>query len=45
MSRFIAKYMNLEKSKRPTFWNGGSTLYISLRSIKVVSNNYNLRVH
>jgi len=23
-SRYIAKYMNLEKSKRPTFWNGGS---------------------
>ena len=22
MSRYIEKYMNLEKSKRPTFWNG-----------------------
>ena len=26
MSRSIAKYMNIKKSKRPTFWNGGSTL-------------------
>ena len=25
MSKYIANYMNLEKSKRPTFWNGGST--------------------
>jgi len=25
MSRYITKYMNLEKSKRPTFWKGGST--------------------
>jgi hypothetical protein len=25
MSRSIAKYMNLEKSKRPTFWNGRSS--------------------
>ena len=25
MSRYIAKYMNLEKLKRPIFWNGGST--------------------
>ena len=25
MSKYIAKYMNLEKSKRPTFWNGVST--------------------
>ena len=24
MFRYIAKYMNLEKSKRPTFWNGVS---------------------
>ena len=24
MSRYIAKYMNLKKLKRPTFWNGGS---------------------
>ena len=24
MSRYIIKYMNLEKSKRPTFWDGGS---------------------
>ena len=24
MSRYIAKYINLEKPKRPTFWNGGS---------------------
>ena len=24
MSKYIAKYMNLEKSKRPTFWNGWS---------------------
>ena len=22
MSRYIAKYMNLKKSKRPIFWNG-----------------------
>ena len=27
MSRYIAKYMNLEKSKRLTFWNGWSTYY------------------
>ena len=25
MSRYIAKYMNLEMLKRLTFWNGGST--------------------
>ena len=25
MSRYIAKYVNLEKSKRPTFWNRGSS--------------------
>ena len=24
MSKYIAKYMNLEKSKQPTFWNGWS---------------------
>ena len=24
MSRYIVKYMNLEMSKRLTFWNGGS---------------------
>ena len=31
MSRYITKYINLEKSKRPTFWNGGSigVVYIS----------------
>ena len=27
MSKYIAKYMNLEKSKQPIFWNGGSTCY------------------
>ena len=26
MSRYIAKYINLEKSKRPIFWNVGSIL-------------------
>jgi len=25
MSRYITKYINLEKLKRPIFWNGGST--------------------
>ena len=24
MSKYIAKYMNIKKSKRSTFWNGGS---------------------
>jgi len=27
MSRYIAKYMNIEKLKRPIFWNGGRTLF------------------
>jgi len=27
MSRYITKYMNLEKLKRPIFWNGGRTLF------------------
>ena len=27
ISRCIANTMNLEKPKRPTFWNGGSTVY------------------
>ena len=25
MSRYITKYINLEKLKQPIFWNGGST--------------------
>ena len=29
MFRYIAKYMNIEKSKRPTFWNG-ERVYIKL---------------
>ena len=29
MSRYIEKYMNLEKSKQPTFWNGGGMLQYS----------------
>ena len=33
MSRYIAKYMNLEKSKRPTFWNGGSSMDSSVKRI------------
>ena len=33
MSIYIAKYMNLKKSKRPIFWNGGSrVLEIEMRS-------------
>ena len=32
MPRYIAKYMNLEKSKRAIFWNGGSTLIYMLNS-------------
>ena len=32
MFSYIAKYMNLEKSKRPIFWNGWSTYY-RLKSI------------
>ena len=28
MSKYVAKYMNIEKSKQPTFWNGGSTTEI-----------------
>ena len=32
MSRSIANYMNLEKSKRPTFWNGGSTWRVTIKA-------------
>jgi len=36
MSRYIAKYMNLEKSKRPTFWNGGSIyIYVVLDMTRI----------
>jgi len=30
MSRYIAKYMNLKKSKRPIFWNGENTILYHL---------------
>ena len=30
MSRYITKYMNIEKSKRPIFWNGGSSYKIGV---------------
>ena len=32
MSRYITKYINLEMSKRPTFWNGGSINFLELRA-------------
>ena len=37
MSRYIAKYMNLKKSKRPTFWNGGSTNVDRIKTEQIIS--------
>ena len=36
MSRYIAKYMNLEKSKRPIFWNGGSTILLLRTTVSLL---------
>ena len=33
MSRYIAKYVNLEKSKRPTFRKRGSTKKMGMRRV------------
>ena len=37
MSRYIAKYMNLKKSKQPTFWNGGGTNVDRIKAEHIIS--------
>ena len=42
MSRYITKYMNLEKSKQSIFWNGGSTCYFSCTCYFFASSTTNI---
>jgi hypothetical protein len=37
-SRFIVKYMNLEKSKQPTFWNGWIGRFFIIVTTKLNKN-------
>ena len=42
MSRYITKYINLEKSKQFIFWNGGSTCYFSCTCYFFASSTTNI---